>query len=503
MTRRKRTPPPSPRPSRAFQIPASLQQLSALSASLARRAEPSGEQRNSEVVRQAQALTGGEPSRDKGHSQQGQESRRQTPKNRGLRWKFEQQGFPEDQKWLPSSQNARSAGHATFLQRRALEAQAGTGSNGAGGRVEAVNAATGAGSTGDSVGVSGSNPQAMSTLKVRLDGRMTVNPEKAVRGVIGVGVGGSGSGDSEPGPSKKRKIEFVELQRRNFSDTQSRVRPTPTKPASKVYDKEVEARRQMIMARLREQGSPAVGEEQRPRSATGLNMIDPALGGQPRRSPDDGSQHNALSLSSDQARIAALIAEKRRINEASGQMQRLLELRKEHQRKLGDGASNGTMAPNASSPAGIVQQSGGPVLAPRFSFSHVPPRPAALPPLPPFPGSVDVLGRAQDPGESDEDAPGEEDTPVERQPAPDHMSTLNTDPGDLRALFSTPILSPRPPLLGRNPGDDAYRERHAVEEGVEPESPSAQLLMALANATPPPQGFYTPIISGASAHRAP
>lgn len=580
MTRRKRTPPPS-RPagsagggsptegSPSFRIPASLQQLSALSASLARSADKPAEKKASEIVRAAQAhaqaalgleAAFGESGRkgDAGHKE------RKPKTNKPLRWKTDQKLFPEEQTWVKPKAGGAVSGHATFMQRRYYEGQLQASeearqSDGEEQRVDSPAEVNG-GSAAPVQGLGSASPAVTRPLRVLMDGRVaSFSPSNGTTSTtMGQALWGGGGDDSnDGGPRKKRRIEFVGRHQPDFPDSQIWVQAKPRGTVVRSYGGEIEARRQAIIAQLKQTHSPVaiIGAEGEADGRVGVNAVavgtptpaprpplPPQLAnamrpipmGTPQRDTTNpaGSENANLSggrggtmecSPSQQSDIAALIARKRAQNEASGQMQRLLGLRSEHQRKVMEqqqGISNGAFlaSPAAHVPHqqqhqqhqnhGHQQQrmhGAGPLLAPRPSM------PAQMPDLPPFPAAS---GGGQE--VSDEDAPGEEDTPPVSAllpPAPISASAsasasapasavvasavphaLNTDPGDLRSLFSSPGPSPtpRPDISLGQRGGQTEKAGAEAEEMVGNEggdgavSPSVQLLMALANASPPP-----------------
>ena len=115
MTRRKRSPPPdspSPRKRVAFQIPDSLAQLSALSRSLAQRADSiSGvdkEKENSGIVARAQAFS---------HSP-AQDEASPALALKPLRWRTDQKDFPDAQTWIQPNSSSGSRAYAKSLEHK-------------------------------------------------------------------------------------------------------------------------------------------------------------------------------------------------------------------------------------------------------------------------------------------------------------------------------------------------------------------------------------------------
>ena len=243
-----------------------------------------------------------------------------------------------------------------------------------------------------------------------------------------------------------------------------------------------------------------------------------------------------LDYQRNQDEIAALIAKKRAENAASGQMQRLVQLRNSRQGDRARGAgvdpgggvsgggSSGTRAASwASAGAGgpatqltrarkrplplFGSQAAAAAAAEKRRQVALKARAAGAGMAASADGSMD--GTVSDEDE-DEDAPGEDDeattpatgvlaaTPTDQSEGQDQASTeqayaaqnavmpyphhhLITDPGDLESLFSSRDASPPRAMQHHH---YSSRRDEAIEE---PMSPSAQLLMALANAaTPPP-----------------
>ena len=567
MTRRKRTPPPAHSAGAhrgsssgatpavpSFRIPASLQQLSALSASLARSADKPAEEKNSKMVRAAQA----QAQAALGLGLEGRKNKEKRPKPpKELKWKTDQKMFPEAQTWVKPKAGAPVSGHATFMQRRFLEGvsktaeQTDSSGDGEEERVPAPGEVNGGGAAQQ---FAPAVQIVAPSLRVLMDGRVSSFPPSD--GSIGTAMGQAlwaGGDDNDGGPRKKRRIEFVDRPQPDFPSSQIWVKAKPRGGVVRTYGGDIEARRQAIIAQLKQTHSPVaiIGAEEddqgRADSRGGRNpaMLTPTpkprpptvtapagarphdanmagAGQQPQ--PSDGGAAG-LGFTKHQQEIAALIAAKRAQNEASGQMQRLLGLRSEHQRKLMEQQGNHHNGVQLwSSPVGGTSSQMMPRLPQQQQYHGalpLAPRPQPQPSLPlpdlsPFPPAL--------PDEdSDEDAPGEEDTPAAQPsgPAPPAATsvvasavppTLNTDPGDLRSLFSSPAPStPRPEAGGagpmvdtgqtetqtRTPGGGVRRAQGRGEMDMERESPSAQLLMALANAsTPSDQGGHRRTRSG-------
>jgi hypothetical protein len=466
MTRRKRTPPPAnsgDRPSKrvAFEIPASLQHLSALSASLARSADLPREHENSAIVARAQAQA-------QSASPPPPPTEVIWPDNTGkgiykkrIRWKSNEASFPQEQTWVKPTATVNS-GHAHFMHKLYREAQ-----------------------LRDPTLPPIPPPEPRAPL-----GPVAMPWPRLYHGPPQTGHAPIPNGDIPPNGAPIPNPEAP-----------------PARPSSPQHvGKDVIARRQAIIAGLKARSAATIAgldtrSKQNPTAPPPEEQISPlqpvataavrrgtAKAGKPapqrRRHADD------LNKVWNKAEIEELIRRKKEENEKNGRVAQLAGLRVEAQRR----SSGGLVTPTT----GL-----GPLLAPRPSFSEnasagvarsIEQGQGTPTPMTGFtrPGQPNSTAEA-DAGEySDEDAPGEDDTAADqnlRNPDPDpsrrNVNDPSTDPGDLRELFTT---------MDANGGDEVQAEDHEGEEGSV--SPSAQLLLALAHAAPRRDGNAGPTMGG-------
>ncbi|KPI39540.1 uncharacterized protein AB675_3308 [Cyphellophora attinorum] len=571
MTRRKRTPEPEPARKRvafaagtassSFRIPASLQQLSALSATLARSTDAPRELGSSEIVAKAQALAGAHAPTKVGVGQNGRQQHNgvQQPDSvagaKELKWRSMQQEFPEEQTWVKSVANYSTQGQARALVKK--YAGVPTDQQNLAMRYDAINGGIISGGSGGTVQYPHAQTPTQPTsspltpsYRIEPDGKIILLDTPDNRNVSPVLPTPVNAQDDENG--KKRKYtQFVDRHQYSFPVQQVWVQPQLDRLGVRVTpdtsdtssrrkeglriasdDPEIEARRralehELVRGGLANGASPSQHIHNTPppsaprvtyslpqKAALAAAQVGghlPAQVGPPRMPTPE-----SLEYDKHQAEIAALIARKRAENAASGQMARLLDLKSAHQQKV---ASAGGVASRVWS---YPQQ---PVFRPPAVPTPVAARVAsaatsARPVMGQQTGLADGTndGRIDNSNESDEDAPGEDDEPdtsgVDGNDASNGIPNggvdtvtnttqhLSTDPGDLASLFSS--RDPSPPVAQQQPSSYGYdgpsdgirnkadasttnglpQSQRAAEEQDAAISPSAQLLIALANATP-------------------
>jgi hypothetical protein len=576
MTRRKRTPEPEPARKRvafaagtsssSFRIPASLQQLSALSATLARSADAPRELGSSEIVAKAQALLDAQPARaqsgQRGQQQQnchaalGTQPAESGSGTKELKWRSMQQEFPEEQTWVKSVANYSTQGQARALVKK--YAAVPTDQQNLAMRYDAMNGGTVANGARGAVQYSQAQtpPPTAQRYRIEPDGKITLldTPDKST---TSPDQQTPVEAQDDQGIKNGKYTQFVDRHQYTFPVQQVWVQPqldrqgvrvTPDTPDSGSRrkegvriasdDPEIEARRRALEHELARgqwangtspqqciqptplSSAPRVTYSLPQKAALATAQAEghlPAQVGPPRTPTPEN-----LEYDKHQAEIAALIARKRAENAASGQMERLLHLKSAHQQKV---ASAGGVATRVWSYPTVPNKTGF-----HRSITTNPATTATA-----FPasaaksvtgqqgrqadGQIDQQDGESNAHESDEDAPGEDDEPdtsgVDGNDASNGLSNgapnsataamhhLITDPGDLGSLFSSRDPSP-PASHQQRPGygydgalEDArngtpaglgekQRDQEAAEGQDAAMSPSAQLLIALANATPAP-----------------
>ena len=434
MTRRKRTPPPdSPRKCVAFEIPDSLAQLSALSRSLAQHADIAQgvdkEAQASDIVARAQALSTSPPLPDTS----------QPPK--AIRWKTDQKDFPDAQTWIRPSSSAGTKGHATLLENHWKVQQA---------RELAKQA--------DMIAaIDGHPPNPMAS---RQPSSGTDVPSQTAEQ-------SPGSGSVTYGQKRKRS-DLVRQHQRDASNSQPWPTTTRRNPP-KTFNKDIEERRQAIIAQLMAKAPVSV-------SSPGTNVQIPTQSPPPPvQGPVDEHEQSTetLGLAKDKGQIAALIAKKRAENAASGHLNRLMHLQVEHRHRI---------PPRQSWPGAFPSL---PPLVTLGAASFQNPHWPATPP----PAIQQLTARAvQTPQQS-----GYAEASTTN--AGDESADL-----DLRSLFSSPGPSPHP-RDGNKDAETAQALQNAINSQIDPQirppstnpsapsqtdgrgapSPSAQLLSSLAH----------------------
>jgi hypothetical protein len=486
MTRRKRTPPPdnaSERPSKrvAFEIPASLQQLSTISASLARSANQPREDDNSAIVARAQAhaqsASPPAPSisahpvpiyvNNSGPGGAGKGIIRR-PENPGksiykkqIRWRTNEASFPQQQTWVKPPPTVNS-GHAQYMRKVYGDAQP-------------------------------HDPSQSPVLHPGLGGPL--GPVAMPRSPL----------TRSPLQIGREPIQNSGIPS-NGAPSNGIPVPSPEPPSLLAHPsslqhvgKDVMARRHAIIAGLKARSAATIaGVDTRskqnptglpPEAQTSPQRVATAISNKPalarRRQADD------LSRAWNKDEIQELIRRKKEENEKNGQVARLARLRAEAQRRSREALvtptsgmgprlaprpsfSDGAVASVASRSNGHERGQGTPTPAPTVSTLAV--------------QTVNIANANNDAPEyedededEDEDAPGEDDTAddspsLSREPL---RRVVNdpTDPGDLRELFST--------MEAQAAEDEAHADQGPdAEEADGSVSPSAQLLLALAHAAP-------------------
>ena len=314
MTRRKRTPPPeSPRKRVAFEIPNSLAQLSALSRSLAQKTDTihgiNKESENSGIVARAQALSNSPP----------QDGPSSALNLQPIRWKHDQNEFPDTQIWVQPTPSGGARAHAKALEHQWKEAQA----------LEMSRQAD-----------MFASPHARRSLPMSLpalDYATSVGSrlQRDVQTAADAATQDSDQSpdhDSSSAAGKKRKrVDFVARHQRDFSTSQPWPKST-ARGAPRSFDDDTEQRRQAIVTRLMQTGPVSV-------SSAGTNIQVPTnpAARQPadRASEQPSEASEALDLGTDSSQIAQLIAKKCAENAATGQLNRLQYLQAEHRRRGG------------------------------------------------------------------------------------------------------------------------------------------------------------------------
>lgn len=429
MTRRKRTPPPeSPRQRVAFEIPNSLAQLSALSRSLAQRTDTihgvNKEMENSGIVARAQALSNSPP-RDGPSSAQN---------SKPIRWKHDQNEFPDTQIWVQPTPSGGARAHAKALEHQWKEAQA-------------LQMSRQADTLASTHGRQSFPPMSMPSRDYA-----TSVGSSLPRGGQTVTVAGTQESDQSPDPeststagSKRKRVEFVARHQRDFYNSQPWPNAT-ARGAPRSFDDDLEQRRQATVTKLMQSRPASV-------SSAGTNIQVPtnpaARLPADRASGQPSEVIEALDRRKDSSQIAQLIAKKRAENAATGQLNRLQYLQAEHHRRQGGRQSwPGTAQPPA--------------------YLSMPVQPASnLPAWPASPSPAPIQ-------------PSIENTQAHNQKGYAEASTANASGGDdnaeldLRSLFSSSGHSPNPENHNEEVDTDgALRSaiNNAVVDGPSPKRP--------------------------------
>ena len=327
MTRRRRSPEPQdPRKRFAFNIPASLQHLSAISRNLAHEADVQNgvdkENDNSRLVAraQAQALSVSPP----------RERPSQPANPPSIRWhEGQQKDFPEQQTWVQPGSGTTTQGHAKYLQKHWQETQL---------RERAAQAAI--------------NAQRRQASEQAAAKRRTESEARAVQDA-------THQAEIRRAAEQARIRWMTRVQEYKFDDQpqvefpESQQWPKKDIYAPMKFDEEIEKRRQAIIDKLKEKNPASI--------AAASHNMQVSTGSTPASySPAERQRSIAHTIQSTsqprgkqgpnaprpgntpehQSKIAALVAQKRAENAANGRLNGWLNARDTH-RHLQDAASRG------------------------------------------------------------------------------------------------------------------------------------------------------------------
>ena len=293
MTRRKRTPSPDRSQKRvAFDIPPSLAHLSVLSRSLAASNGVNQEKENSSIVARAQALSQSPTDDDNWH-----QSTKVQPKQ--LKFKYDARQFPQRQQWPQPMPNSGAAGHARFLEKQWQATQVAEAAEDM--RAHMLHQQT------------SQRPEADSRAPTRGDDQAA---ERAVAAL------GTVSGNTP----RQKPFDSMGKPQRDLPDSQpwSKNASYPFRPSSDV---DIEQRRQTIIANLMKSKPASIAT-----SSTNLQIptVAPPQHVTPRPSEKAGDADSPLSLSTQSHQLAELIERKRAENAANGTLNRWLAARAGH-----------------------------------------------------------------------------------------------------------------------------------------------------------------------------
>ncbi|RMD39315.1 hypothetical protein DV735_g5820, partial [Chaetothyriales sp. CBS 134920] len=313
MTRRKRTPSPDQSRKRvAFDIPASLQQFSVLSRSLAAQNvvqdEKDSEQEDSEQEKDSEkehapsnGLTLAAAGTPSSFSPLPPSFPPSSSSSKGIRFKYDPRQFPDQQKWPQPSLNPGAVGHARFLERQWQSARAAQAEN---------------------------MRQAQ-----HIRHQMEQGQERSTTSTRRQSAGSDNGSLCADAPLLPASGNLADPANAGGSPDDSQCQPesTPRRGSRRQrFELDIEQRRQAIIARLMETNPASIAT---PSSNIQIPASTQAQSGSPPSSSTAADKDGQTPPSAQSELIAALIAKKRAENAANGSLNRWLSARQRHKQE--------------------------------------------------------------------------------------------------------------------------------------------------------------------------